>query len=72
MVAEPVAEEFIRNADMGGRVLDPIQMNRCEPGVIHLLRNLLLDVMESFLPNCVDAHNPIIFLYTCLYTPVDN
>ena len=72
MVAKPIAKEFVRYTNVRGRVLDPIQMNRCEPGVIHLLRHLFLNVMESLLPDSIDAHNPIIFLYTGLYTPVDN
>lgn len=72
MVAQPVPEEFIWNADVRYGVLDSIQMNGGEPGVIDLFRHLSLNVMKSLLPNRVDAHNPLNFLYTGLYTPVDN
>ena len=69
---QPVAKELIRNTDMGSRIFNPIQVHRSEPGVVHLLRYLALDEVKRLLPDRVDAHNPLEFLYTGLYTPVDN
>ena len=72
MRMQPIAKEFIGDSDVRRRVFNPIQMCRDEPGVIDLLWDLTLDVMKRLLPNRVNAHKPLKFLYTGLFTPVDN
>ena len=57
---------------MRRRVFNPVQMNRYEPSVVHLLGDLHLDVLQRFLPNSVNTHNASKSLYTGLFTPVDN
>jgi hypothetical protein len=69
---QPVTEKFVRYSDMGGGVFNSIKACRDEPGVIDLPGDLPLDVLKSFLPDCIDAHKSRRFLYTGLFTPVDN
>jgi hypothetical protein len=69
---QPVTEKLIRYSDVGGRVFNPIQPRRDEPSVIDLPGNLSLDVLKRLLPNGIDTHKSQKFLYTGLFTSVDN
>ena len=40
MLAEPVAKKLIRNAYLGGPVLNPFQTDRHKPGIVDLFRHL--------------------------------
>ena len=72
MGMQPVTEKFVRYSDMGGGVFNSIKACRDEPSVIDLPGDLPLDVLKSFLPDCIDAHKSRGFLYTGLFTSVDN
>src|SRR6185437_1156008 len=64
MSIQPLSKEFVRNSNMRRRVFNLVQMNRYEPCVIYLLRDLLLDVLQRVLPNNIDTHNKVKSLYT--------
>lgn len=69
---QPVAEKLIRDSDVRGRVFNPIKARRDEPGVIDLSGNPSLDVLQRLLPDRIDTHKSQKFLYTGLFTSVDN
>ena len=72
MGTQPIAKELVWDSNMRCGILNPVQMHGREPRVIDLFRYLALNVMERLLPHRLDTHKPLKFLYTGLFTPVDN
>jgi hypothetical protein len=51
VLAKPVSKELARDAYLGSRFLDPLEVNRDEPRFIDLFGHLPLDIGQGILPH---------------------